>query len=227
MAEPPIPFVSRGGLKLEAALNHFALDVRGECCADLGCNVGGFTDCLLTRGAAKVYAVDTGYGALAWKLRKDPRVVVRERTNALHADPVQLEPGFAGVALVVIDLGWTRQRHALPAAMRWLRAAAPLGVVSLIKPHYEVDRAELARSGERGVLPDELAQRVAQEVLEQAASLGLEARGLIRSPIRGGGARGREGNSEYLAWLRPRGAASGAASCAASGAASGAEAQGA
>ena len=86
-------------------------------------------------------------------------MVVRERTNALHADPVQLEPGFAGVALVVIDLGWTRQRHALPAAMRWLRAAAPLGVVSLIKPHYEVDRAELARSGERGVLPDELAQR--------------------------------------------------------------------
>src|SRR5687768_17788567 len=104
-----MPFVSRAGQKLEHALSYFAIDVSGLVCADLGCNTGGFTDCLLQRGAAKVYALDTGYGALAWTLRKDPRVVVMERTNAMHATLPQL------VALVCIDVAWTRQRHILPA----------------------------------------------------------------------------------------------------------------
>src|SRR5881409_1013295 len=107
-----MPFVSRAGQKLDHALSHFAIDVAGLFCADLGCNAGGFTDCLLQRGAAKVYAIDTGYGALEWKLRRDGRVVVMERTNAIHAtlpEPVQI---------VTIDVAWTRQRIILPAARR-------------------------------------------------------------------------------------------------------------
>jgi 23S rRNA (cytidine1920-2'-O)/16S rRNA (cytidine1409-2'-O)-methyltransferase len=103
-----MPFVSRAGLKLDHALTAFAVDVTGLVCADLGCNAGGFTDCLLQRGAAKVYAVDTGYGALDWKLRKDPRVVVMERTNAMHV--TLPEP----VGFVCIDVAWTRQRRILP-----------------------------------------------------------------------------------------------------------------
>src|SRR5579871_283949 len=105
-------FVSRAGLKLEFALDAWNIDVRGKICADLGSNVGGFVDCLLQRGAAKVYAVEKGYGVLEWKLRKDPRVVVMERTNAMHA--TLPEP----VALVTIDVAFTKQKHILPAAWR-------------------------------------------------------------------------------------------------------------
>src|SRR5215207_2113878 len=135
-------FVSRAGQKLDHALNTFGLDVAGLICADLGSNAGGFVDCLLQRGAAKVYAVDTGYGVLEWKLRKDPRVVVMERTNAMHV--VLPEP----VGVVTIDVAWTRQRHILPAARRLV---APDGfVITLIKPHYEADPSQLLK----GVLPE-------------------------------------------------------------------------
>src|SRR3954453_11299902 len=107
-------FVSRAGQKLEHALNVFGVDVSGLVCADLGSNVGGFVDCLLRHGAAKVYAVEKGYGVLEWKLRRDPRVVVMERANAMHiALPER-------VALVTIDVAWTRQRHILPAAGKLL-----------------------------------------------------------------------------------------------------------
>src|SRR6478736_10084862 len=109
------PFASRAGLKLDHALTVFQIDVSGLTCADLGSNVGGFVDCLLQRGAAKVYSIDTGYGVLDWKLRKDPRVVVMERTNAMHV--TLPEP----VSLVTIDVAWTRQRHILPAAVRLLK----------------------------------------------------------------------------------------------------------
>lgn len=170
MAPNPDPFVSRGGLKLAAALDAFGLDPRGLRCADLGCNVGGFTDCLLQRGAAHVFAVDTSYGTLAWKLRNDPRVTVLERRNALHLDPrsaldaAASDAGNHACDLVVIDLGWTRQRLALPAAIRWLRVPRPDAddraddraedrlagcspsprpaaprIITLIKPHYEHD----------------------------------------------------------------------------------------
>src|SRR4029079_18533441 len=107
-------FVSRAGQKLEHALATFGLDVSGKTCADLGSNTGGFVDCLLKRGAAKIYAIDTGYGALDWKLRKDPRVVVMERTHAMH---VTL-PDKVGV--VTIDVAWTKQRHILPPARKML-----------------------------------------------------------------------------------------------------------
>src|SRR3954463_348007 len=107
-------FVSRAGQKLEHALETFRLDVGGSVCADLGSNAGGFVDCLLQRGAVKVYAVDTGYGALEWKLRKDPRVVAMERTNAMHATLPE------AVSFICIDVAWTRQKHILPAAARLL-----------------------------------------------------------------------------------------------------------
>ena len=130
MSDPTRPFASRAGWKLDAALSAFWIDPAGLLCADLGCNVGGFTDCLLRRGARGVYAVDTGYGALAWTLRQDDRVTVMERTNALHLDPP------AQVDLVTVDVAWTPQRLIVPAAKAWL---APGGqIISLIKPHYEL-----------------------------------------------------------------------------------------
>ena len=114
MSDPAKPFVSRAGLKLEHAMQTFGLDAAGKVCADLGSNTGGFVDCLLRRGAARVYAVDTGYGVLEWKLRNDPRVVVMERTNAMHV--VLPEK----VQIVTIDVAWTRQQRILPAAARIL-----------------------------------------------------------------------------------------------------------
>lgn len=192
---PPLPFVSRGGLKLRHALDTFHIDPTGLTCADLGANVGGFTDCLLQAGAAKVYSVDTGYGTLAWKLRKDPRVVVMERTNALHATPP--EP----VDLVAIDLAWTPQRHAIPAAIRWLEPGGH--IISLIKPHYELSRDESPLL-KNGVLDDPDAQRIAQRTADSLPSLGVEVLALTRSPITGGATKGnKRGNAEWLVHARP------------------------
>lgn len=113
-------YVSRAGLKLEHALREFEFDVTGLTCADFGCNIGGFTDCLLQHGATKVYAIDTGYGTLAYSLRTDKRVIVMERTNVLHALPPD-----ETINLVTIDLAWTPQRYAIPAALRWLDSPLP------------------------------------------------------------------------------------------------------
>jgi 23S rRNA (cytidine1920-2'-O)/16S rRNA (cytidine1409-2'-O)-methyltransferase len=223
MTDPSCPFVSRGGLKLAAALDAFHIDPRDFTCADLGCNVGGFTDCLLQRGAAHVYAVDTGYGMLAWKLRQDPRLTVLERTNALHFNPADVVApgaenpgGFTGCDLVVIDLAWTRQQHAVPAALRWLRRpgpaltpadtsalpapARPGRIITLIKPHYEADRPMLTH-GRRGVLSEDEAAQVLTRVLEGMPALGVRVLGHIPSPIRGGAGKGRTGNVEFLALL--------------------------
>jgi 23S rRNA (cytidine1920-2'-O)/16S rRNA (cytidine1409-2'-O)-methyltransferase len=181
-------FVSRAGAKLEHALTALSIDPANKICADLGCSTGGFTDCLLQHGAAKVYAVDTGYGVLDWKLRKDSRVVVMERTNAMH---VKLpEP----VELITIDVGWTRQRFILPSAATLLAAGGI--VVSLIKPHYEADASQLRQ----GVLPDDAVDSVVAAVkseIEQSGWLWLDS---VRSPIRGSG-----GNMEMLASLRRAG----------------------
>ncbi len=179
-------FVSRAGLKLEHALVQFALDVAGSVCADLGCNVGGFVDCLLQRGACRVYAVDTGYGALEYKLRKDPRVVAMERTNAMHV--TLPEP----VDWVTIDVAWTRQKHILPAGLRLLK---PTGrIISLIKPHYEADRARL----QKGILPPEALPEVLERVRGDIAAAGGVIHSLIESPI-----LGTKGNAEYLALIDP------------------------
>lgn len=186
-SSPPSPFVSRAGLKLDHALTEFQLDVAGFTCADLGCNAGGFVDCLLRRGAARVYAIDTGYGALDWRLRKDPRVVVMERTNAMHAElPEQ-------VNLVTIDVAWTRQRHILPAARRMVRPADG-AVVTLIKPHYEADKAQLRK----GILPADEVDAVIERVVTDIRSAGFDVLKMTRSPI-----LGAKGNAEVLAHLRP------------------------
>lgn len=195
--DPTHPFVGRGGLKLQHALTTFALSPAGMTCADFGCNVGGFTDCFLQLGAPKVYAVDTGYGALAWKLRKDPRVVVMERSNALHA--AAPEP----VDLIAIDLGWTPQRHAIPAALKWLKPAGC--IISLIKPHYEVSKEEARSLLKDGVLEDDAAQRITDAVVAALPALGVEVRGLTRSPITGGASKGnKRGNAEWLVVVHAR-----------------------
>jgi 23S rRNA (cytidine1920-2'-O)/16S rRNA (cytidine1409-2'-O)-methyltransferase len=179
-----VAFSSRAGAKLDHALTTFAIDVKDLVCADLGCSTGGFTDCLVQRGAKRVYAVDTGYGVLDYKLRKDSRVVVMERTNAMH---VQLpEP----VSVISIDVAWTKQRYILPAAKRLL---SPRGqIVTLIKPHYEADRTLLRN----GLLPAEQLPAVVAGVTAEIASMGFVIAGVVDSPIKGSG-----GNAEVLAWL--------------------------
>jgi 23S rRNA (cytidine1920-2'-O)/16S rRNA (cytidine1409-2'-O)-methyltransferase len=195
--QPPPNYVGRGGLKLRHALNTFALDAAGLICADFGCNVGGFTDCLLQAGAAKVYAIDTGYGELAWKLRSDPRVIVMERTNALRAEP----PQPAGlVDLVVIDMGWTPQRQAIPAALRWLKPGPANRIITLIKPHYELSTDQKLLL-DRGVLPDEVAETIARRTADAMPEHGARLLGMTQSPIRGGKGKGRAGNLEWLALL--------------------------
>src|SRR5687768_13574237 len=184
-------FVSRAGLKLDHALSAFGVDVSGLVCADLGCNAGGFVDCLLQRGAATVYAIDTGYGALDWKLRNDNRVIVMERTNAMHAElPEQ-------VGLVTIDVAWTRQRHILPAARRMVRDDG--FVVTLIKPHYEADRSQL----KKGVLPASEVDAVVERVKADIRAAGFEVLRTVASPI-----LGAKGNAEVLAQLKPLNASS-------------------
>lgn len=187
------PFVSRGGLKLEHALVTFGLDVAGLTCADLGCSTGGFTDVLIRRGARRVYAVDTGYGVIDWTLRNDKRVVAMERTNAMHV--MLPEP----VDLVVIDAGWTRQEKILPHARTLL---SPGGrIVTLLKPHYEVEPARLSRT--RGVLPDDEVEAVVNRVVERIEGQAFAIHGRTASPIRGSAGRSRRGNQEFLLWLEP------------------------
>jgi 23S rRNA (cytidine1920-2'-O)/16S rRNA (cytidine1409-2'-O)-methyltransferase len=180
-------YVSRAGVKLDHALTHFQIDVSNKVCADLGSNTGGFVDCLLQRGAAKVYAIDTGYGVLDWKLRKDPRVVVMERTNAMHATlPEQ-------VHVVTIDVAWTKQRHILPAARRMITGDGVC--ITLIKPHYEAAPPTL----KKGVLPEELVWPVVESVRKDIAISGFDLIETVASPI-----KGAKGNAEVLALLKPR-----------------------
>ncbi|MEM8875583.1 MAG: SAM-dependent methyltransferase [Planctomycetota bacterium] len=175
-------FVSRGGRKLDHALDAFGIDIAGLTCADFGCSTGGFTDCLLQRGAARVFAVDTGYGVLDWKLRNDERVTVMERTNALHVELP--EP----VDLITIDASWTRQRLILATAARNLTASGQ--VVTLVKPHYEADKSLLFK----GRLPEAHLDQVLTAVREDVAGAGFTIIGETPSPITGGSG----GNVEHF-----------------------------
>lgn len=188
-------FVSRGGAKLEHALGALSLNITGLTCADLGCSTGGFTDCLLQHGAARVHAVDTGYGVIDYRLRIDPRVVVHERCSALHMPPA------ASVDLVVLDLGWTPQRLAVPAALKWVQSQGR--IVSLIKPHYEATgpyKDRFADRLENGVLSDEDAEAILKLILGDMLALRVLVQGVTQSPVRGSGGKG---NIEYLALLTP------------------------
>ncbi len=184
-------YVSRGGLKLEAGLEKFAVDPAGLTCVDIGASTGGFTDCLLQHGAAKVYAVDVGYGQLAWALRQDPRVVVMERTNAraLTADD------FSGpIDLAVIDAAFISLKLLIPPLLGLFRAQA--AILALIKPQFEVGKGKV---GKGGVVRDPvLHEEVVREILSFCAALGLASQGeVIPSPI-----LGPKGNREFLVFLR-------------------------
>ncbi len=180
-------YVSRGGDKLAAALSAFPIDVSACICADVGASTGGFTDCLLQHGAAKVYALDVGYGQIALTLRDDPRVIVMERVNARHIDKLN-EP----VSLVVIDASFISLRLLLPVIKNWLTPQAHL--IPLIKPQFEAGRRDV---GKGGVVKDpKIHARVLDEVLSFAQEIGFSTHGLIKSPI-----KGPAGNTEFLAWL--------------------------
>ena len=178
------PYVGRGGLKLRFALDQFSIDVRGMTAIDLGSHVGGFVDCLLQAGATRVYAVDTAYGTLAWKLRQDARVIVCERTNALHWTPPEIVP------IVTIDAGWTRQSLILAAAMTMVGQGGT--ILSLVKPQYEAPKELLTR----GVVPEGNLAAILDNA-RRAIPPGLELVGEVRSPYLGSG-----GNVEY--WWRLR-----------------------
>jgi len=186
----PLPYVSRGGLKLAAALDDFQIDVAGLLAVDVGASTGGFTDCLLQRGAARVYAIDVGYGELAWKLRTDARVVPIERTNIRHLPYL---PDKTLVDLAVIDASFISLALVLPATLRLLTAQAH--VIALIKPQFEASKDDV---GKGGVVRDPLIHRqVLQSVVALAKELTLVVAGLTVSP-----APGPAGNIEFLVWLQ-------------------------
>ena len=185
-----IPFVSRGGFKLDKALKVFPVDPAGKACIDCGASTGGFTDVLLQHGAAKVYAVDVGYGQLAWKLRTDPRVVNLERTNLRYVTEEQI-PELLDLA--VMDVSFISIRLVLPAVRALLKPGADL--ICLIKPQFEAGREEV---GKKGVVRDEAVHaRVIRDILDFAPGIGLSVMGLDFSPI-----KGPEGNIEYICHLK-------------------------
>lgn len=185
-----LPYVSRGGLKLEKALKVFPIDVTGKVCIDCGASTGGFTDVLLKNGAAKVYSVDVGYGQLAWSLRNDERVVNMERTNIRYISSEQIpEP----LDICVMDLSFISVKLVLPAVCALLKDDAQL--VCLIKPQFEAGREEV---GKKGVVRDKAVHlSVIESVLSFAPTVGMTVMGLDFSPI-----KGPEGNREYLCYMK-------------------------
>jgi 23S rRNA (cytidine1920-2'-O)/16S rRNA (cytidine1409-2'-O)-methyltransferase len=190
LKEADMPFVSRGGLKLAGALDALQMDPGGRICLDVGASTGGFTDCLLQRGAARVYAVDVGYGQLAWSLRQDPRVVVIERTNIRHMPPSVIgEP----IDLVVIDASFISLKIVVPAALRFLRPEGE--ILALIKPQFEVGKG---RVGKGGVVRDPaLHDQVILDLSLFFTELGLDVAAVVPSPV-----LGPKGNREFVAYLK-------------------------
>jgi len=195
-------FVSRGGEKLDAALDAFAFDVTGLICADVGSSTGGFTDCLLQRGAAKVYAIDVGKGILHWKLRNDPRLVVMEETNARFVESLPED-----VSLVTVDASFISLKILLPVIKKWFFPSplTPLpegegrrgegDVIALIKPQFEAGKKDVSRGD--GVIRDpEIHRQVLLDVLKYAQQESFAIQGLIKSPL-----LGPKGNAEFLVWL--------------------------
>jgi 23S rRNA (cytidine1920-2'-O)/16S rRNA (cytidine1409-2'-O)-methyltransferase len=184
------PFVSRGGLKLQKGLDEFAINVEGVIAIDVGASTGGFTDCLLQRGARKVYAVDVGYGQLAWKLRQDIRVINLEKTNIRYLETTTLEdiPDIA-----VIDASFISLDKILPHVIMLINSLG--SIVALIKPQFEVGRGEV---GKGGVVRDENKhQEVVEKISLLAGELGLQVKGVVESPI-----KGPKGNREFLIYLQ-------------------------
>ena len=194
-------FVSRGGEKLDAALEAFAIDVKGLVCADVGASTGGFTDCMLQRGAEKVYAIDVGKGILHWKLRNYARVIVMEETNARHVESLPEKVSF-----VTIDASFISLKILLPVVKKWFdfppltshleEVKSKKGeVLALIKPQFEAGKKDVARGD--GVIRDpEIHRQVLLDILSFAKNAGFGLRGLIKSPL-----LGPKGNAEFLVWL--------------------------
>lgn len=186
----PMPYVSRGGLKLAKGLDAFNVDPAGRIAIDVGASTGGFTDCLLQRGVSTVYAVDVGYGQLAWKLREDPRVVVLEKTNIRHLKPEQLEPL---PDLAVIDASFISLNLVLPPTLALL--SRPAELIALVKPQFEVGKGAV---GKGGIVRDpKLHEEVLANMEQLARELGAELLGICDSPI-----TGADGNREFLMGLR-------------------------
>jgi len=197
LAEPE-KYVSRGGYKLEHALKHFHLDVTRLVALDLGASTGGFTDCLLQHGAARVYAIDVGQGQLAWKLRREKRVVVMEKTNARYLKPEQMPPPFSPADVAVIDCSFISLQKILPPAVALLKPDGK--IVALLKPQFEAGKAEVDRG--RGVITDEAVHaRVLAELKAFAAGLArLAWRDVTESPL-----LGPAGNKEFLVLIEKTG----------------------
>jgi 23S rRNA (cytidine1920-2'-O)/16S rRNA (cytidine1409-2'-O)-methyltransferase len=184
------PYASRGGVKLEKALHEFHIDAAGKTALDVGASTGGFTDCLLQHGAARVFAVDVGYGQLDWKLRSDPRVVVLERTNIRHLDITGLP---CRVDLATVDVSFISLKLVFPAVKELLTSGAEL--VALIKPQFEVGKGQVGKGGV--VRSPEAHRRVVDEIQTAAAARGFLLQGVIESPL-----LGPKGNKEFLTYLR-------------------------
>ncbi len=187
-----IPYVSRGGVKLEKALKEFRVEVGGKTIIDVGASTGGFTDCLLKQGAARVYAVDVGYGQLAWKLRGDPRVICLERTNIRYLSPQDVTDP---VDLAVIDTSFISLEKVLPKVSQLIGVDAE--IIALIKPQFEVGKGQVGKGGI--VREAKKHKEVIERISRFAEKLGLVAAGVIESPI-----PGQEGNKEFFIYLKKR-----------------------
>jgi len=185
-----MPYVSRGGLKLEHAIRHFDIDVKGKIAMDVGASTGGFTDCLLQYGAGKVYAIDVGYGQFSWILRTDERVVLLEKTNIRYLDNDLI---FDEIEIAVIDVSFISLLKVIPNVMGFLK---PSGViVALIKPQFEAGRKDIGKGGV--VRSEEKRLAIVQHIKGETGNMGLDILGVTESPV-----RGPKGNIEYLLYLR-------------------------
>lgn len=182
-------YVSRAGVKLERALQVFGIDPKDKVCLDSGAATGGFTDCLLQHGAAKVYAVETGYGTLAWKLRNNAQVVVLERTNILYEVPISEK-----IDLITLDTSWTRLKLSVPAAAKYLDSKGT--ILALLKPQYEVNKKDLVK----GIVKEEVLLDTVESVRQQLEDLGFVVSKAADSPIKGDG-----GNREFWLMIQPKG----------------------
>jgi 23S rRNA (cytidine1920-2'-O)/16S rRNA (cytidine1409-2'-O)-methyltransferase len=203
--EPELPYVSRGGLKIEAALDFFTIEVKAKVIMDVGSSTGGFTDCLLKRGAVKIYCVDVGYGQLSWSLRKDPRVIPMERTNIRYLDKriESRESKFMGqefsdlikgkIDMAVIDVSFISLTKVVPAVLKFLKDEAE--ILALVKPQFEVGKGEV---GKGGIVKDEEKRiHAVQSVQRDLENLGLITVGVFQSPI-----SGQKGNIEYFLYMK-------------------------
>lgn len=192
LLKSPLLYVSRGGLKLAGAIEHFNIEVREKIAIDVGASTGGFTDCLLKKGAARVYAVDVGYGQLAWTLRQDPRVVVLERRNIRH---LQKEAIPEQVDLITIDVSFISLEKVIPVVQSWLKTDGAL--IALIKPQFEVGKDAL---GKGGIVRDaKQREEVVGRIIDKGIEWGLKKQGVIQSPI-----KGQKGNVEIFVYFQPR-----------------------